>query len=122
MQHPRPNTVEFDPVSADIWAPTRSNEGGVTKTIFTAIFNTRITPPRAMYTWERSNQQKPDSTSTQVLSVWKYGLPLLTSDMYIMWRGRRYDIIGEMDRASWTDNTKAYEVRVSSNPTQTVLA
>lgn len=122
MQKPRPDTIEFDPVSADIWAPVRTNTGGVTKAVPTAIFNTRIAPPRAMYTWERSNQQKPDSVSTQVISLWKYGIPLLTSDMYIMWRGRRYDIVGEMDAKSWTDNTKAYEVRVSSNPGQEVLA
>jgi hypothetical protein len=122
MQYQRPNTVEFDPVSADIWAPTRSNVNGVTKTVYVKVFNTRITPPRSMYTWERSNEQKPSSVSTQVITLWKYGMPLLTSDMYIMWRGRRFDIVGEMDRASWTDNTKAYEVRVASDPPQTVLA
>lgn len=122
MQYARPNTIEFDPVSADIYGPVRTNVGGVTKAVATKLFNTRISPPRAMYTWERSNQQKADSVSTQVLSVWKYGIPLLTSDMYFLWRGRRYDIVGEMDRASWTDNTKAYEVKVSSNPPQTILA
>lgn len=118
----RPNTVVFDPVSADIYKATRSNDGGVTKAVAEKIFNTRITPPRAMYTWERTNQSKPDAVSTQVVTVWQYGVPLLTADMYLLWRGRRYDIVGEMDSGDWTSHTKQYEVKVSSNPPQEVLA
>lgn len=120
----RPNAVAFDPVSAYIHGPVRIvSDTGVTRTSTdsaeTLLFRTRIKTPRGMYTWEHNNQHKADSVVSMVIEVWTHGLPQLTSDMWIMHRDQRYDIIGELPQAGeWTTETKAYQVKTTGNPTE----
>lgn len=122
----RPRGEEFDPEPAFIYGPeTTIRPTGVVETTEKFLFETCIKPPRGMYTNERLNQQAPDSRSTLIIETWNYGPDWdetlgahLTADMWIVHRGVRYDIVGQLKavKASWQSETTAYEVRMSNNP------
>lgn len=122
----RPRGEEFDPDEAEIWGPVRTpRASGEVEITDTLLFGgTRIKPPRGMYASERTDQAAPDARNTCVVEIWNYGPDdnpnlgaTLTSDMWIIHIGIRYEIIGQVRKASssWQSETTCYLVRMSNN-------
>ncbi|CAB4176542.1 hypothetical protein UFOVP991_37 [uncultured Caudovirales phage] len=120
----RQNAEEFDPWSADIYGPTRlSRPSGVPgASAYVRLFTTRIKTPRGLYTTEMVNQQHDDARFDTVIEVSNAGTDAvrgsaLTTDMYILHRDRRYDIVGPNNTtADWRKETTSYQCRSSANP------
>lgn len=120
----RQNAEEFDPMSADIYGPIRQvrSSGVPGASDYTKLFSTRIKTPRGLYTTELANQQHDDARFDTVIEVSNAGTSVvrgsaLTTDMYILHRGRRYDIVGPCNTtADWRKETTSYQCRASANP------
>lgn len=121
MARTRPNTEDFHPMSANIYGPARTiRASGVPgQTTPTLLMNTRIKPPRGLYTSERMNNQQADSRSDTIIEVWALGVGAnLTADMWIVHNGIRYDVIGRDDMgADHRSQTIKYQCRNCGNST-----
>lgn len=126
MQPTLSNSEDFDPWSATVWGPGRALRPSGVPAVGTPqqLFQTRIKTPRGLYTTEKTNQQAPDSRSDCIIEVWNFG-PVsnptlganLTSDMWIMHRGIRYDIVGKNDmQGDYRRQTTKYQCRICTNP------
>lgn len=124
----RQNSEEFDPVSADIYGPTRlvRPSGVPGASGYAKLLSTRIKTPRGLYTTEMSNQQHDDNRFDTIVEVYNGGNTVckgsaLTTDMYIIHRGKRYDIVGPCNTtADWRKETTGYQCRASANPVAVV--
>ena len=96
-------------MSADIYGPTRQvrSSGVPGASAYARLFTTRIKTPRGLYTTELANQQHDDARFDTVIEVSNAGTSAvrgsaLTTDMYLLHRGRRYDIVGPCNTtADW---------------------
>lgn len=120
----RQNAEEFDPMSADIYGPTRlvRASGVPGASAYVKLLNTRIKTPRGLYTTELSNQQHDDARFDTIIEIANAGTTVvrgsaLTTEMYILHRGKRYDIVGPCNTtADWRSETTKYQCRASANP------
>jgi hypothetical protein len=89
----------MDPVSAVVYKPNRvqlSSGETVTGTPI-VVLRTRIKPPRGIYVRELENQGHADSYTDRLIAVRiEGGGDKLTSDMWFVHSGTRYDIKGQL--------------------------
>lgn len=120
----RQNSEEFHPMSADIYGPTRliRPSGVPGASAYSKLLNTRIKTPRGLYTTEMINQQHDDARFDTIVEVYSGGNNVvrgnaLTTDMYILHNGMRYDIVGMCSTTNdWRKETTSYQCRSSINP------
>ena len=120
----RQNAEEFHPMSADIYGPLRviRPSGVPGATTYVKLLRVRIKTPRGLYTTEMDNQQHSDARFDTIIEVVNadtiaVSTRKLTTDMYIMHDGRRYDIVGPCSTtADWRKGTTSYQCRASANP------
>ena len=114
----RQPSEDFDPVSAEIYGPTRSTKESGVQTVGPPVllFTTRIKCPRGLFVSERLAQQKPDSQADCIIEVSSMGLGAsLTSDMSIIHRGVTYEIKGKLP-GDYRTETVLYQCKTHNNP------
>lgn len=117
MTTERSSAGSFHPVSAFVYGPKReilaSGEAGAEKLVL--ILQTRIKPPRALFTQERTNQNHAQSVSDLALEVRNQGGgDKLVGSMEIHHDGRIYQIRGLLS-SNWIKGTTVYQVVVMND-------
>lgn len=114
----RPVSVQFDPVSAEIWGQVRSSKAsGIVKSTPVKLFTTRIVAPRGLYTNETVSLNAANSMTNVIIEVQKLGLGgSLTADMFIKHRGMTYQVKGSLPIALWDKEVIRYHCVVCNDP------
>ena len=118
MYKNRQASVDFDPVSAEIFGPTRDVKLSGVQTVGppTLLFTTRIKSPRGLFVSEKINQQHADAQFDCIIEVSSMGIGAsLTSDMHIKHRGTTYEIKSKLP-GDWRTEVTSYQCRAHNNP------
>ena len=116
MANERPSGVDLDPVSAQVWGPKEIQlPSGESTSTPALLLTTRIKSPRGLFVSEQTNLGHAYAVGDMAIAVRNEGGGTkLSSAMWIMHRGVRYEIKGVL-RTDWQAGLTTYQVTASND-------
>ena len=118
MKTDRHTAADWDPVSAIVYGPQelKKPSGEAYSGPPVQLFKTRV-KSIGLWAQTKTNQEHAQSQTSQYLDVRSEGLgDKLTSDMFIVHRKTRYDIVGRLN-SDYREGSTRYQVQVTHDYT-----
>jgi hypothetical protein len=116
LANERSSGADFDPVSAEVWGPKEIQlTSGESTSVPAKVLTTRIKSPRGLFVSERENLGHAFAVGDMAIAIRNEGGGAkLSSAMWIMHRGVRYEIKGVL-RSDYTTGVTTYQVTASND-------